>query len=68
MSGRHQQLWGYRLQPGLTMKLAATFLTGGESKEVRAREELYYRTSLDTIAVLERGKTLPTKPRLRRSV
>ena len=40
------------------MKLAATFLTGGESKEVRARAELYYRASLDTIAVLERGKTV----------
>ena len=46
------------LQPGLTMKLAATFLTGRESKEVRARAELYYRTSLDTIAILERGETL----------
>ena len=40
------------------MKLAATFLTGGESKEVRARAELYYRASLDTIDVLERGKTV----------
>ena len=40
------------------MKLAATFLTGGESEEVRTRAELYYRASLDTIAVLERGKTV----------
>ena len=40
------------------MKLAATFLTGGESKKVRARAELYYRASLDLIAVLERGKTV----------
>ena len=47
----------HRLQPGLTMKLAATFLTGGESEEVRARAEIYYRASLDTIDVLERGKT-----------
>ena len=39
------------------MKLAATFLTGEERKEVRARAELYYRASLDTIAVLERGET-----------
>ena len=46
------------LQPGLTMKLAATFLTGGESEEVRARAELYYRASLDTIDILERGKTV----------
>ena len=48
------------LQPGLTMKLAATFLTGGERKEVRARAELYYRASLDTIAVLERGESVLT--------
>ena len=46
------------LQPSLTMKLAATFLTGGERQEVRARAELYYRASLDTIAVLERGETV----------
>ena len=46
------------LQPGRTMKLAATSLTGGESEEVRARAELYYRASLDTFAVLERGKTV----------
>ena len=45
------------LQLGLTMKLAATFLTGGERQEVRARSELYYRASLDTIAILERGET-----------
>ena len=46
------------LQPSLTMKLAATFLTGGEKKEVTARAELYYRASLHTIAVLERGETI----------
>ena len=31
---------------------------GGESEEVRARAELYYRASLDTIDILERGKTV----------
>ena len=46
----------HRLQPGLTMKLAATFLTGGESEEVRARAELYYRASLDTIDVWEKAR------------
>ena len=46
------------LQPGLTNKLAAAFQAGGESEEVRARVGLYYRASLDTIALLERGETL----------
>ena len=48
----------HRLQPGLTMKLGAAFLTGGESEEVRARAELYYRATLDTIAFLERGGSM----------
>ena len=40
------------------MKLAATFMTGGMRQEERARAELYYRASLDTIALLERGETV----------
>ena len=52
-----QCYWAHGLQPGLPMKLAATFMTGREREEVRARAELYYRASLDTIAVLERGET-----------
>ena len=39
------------------MKQAATFLIGWERRE-RARAELYYRASLDTIAILERGETV----------
>ena len=46
------------LQPSLTMKLADTFMIGGEREGVRARAELYYRASLDSIAVLERGETV----------
>ena len=38
------------------MKLAATSLTGRESEEVRARAELYYRASLDTIDVWEKAR------------
>ena len=36
--------------------LAATFQAGRESEEVKARAGLYYRASLDTIALLERGE------------
>ena len=46
------------LQPSLTTKLAAVFQAGGQSEEVRTRAGLYYRASLDTIALLERGETL----------
>ena len=46
------------LQPSFTSKLAAAFQAGGEDEEVRGRAGLYYRASLDTIAVLERGETV----------